>query len=152
MSTRQSAIQPHFASDLHGLKGALSGNRPLPQPRHGRFRYRHCHAEQPVRLVVGPGGAVLQPAIAALPPLPGVFANRPSITRSPQLPSVIWPREACVVASKALMRPSPKSPTSIQPDSVPKDDGAMTMPHGAFSAPCEATRPRNRPFSERLST
>src|SRR5262249_26950556 len=51
--------------------------------------------------------------------------------------SASWPRKAPVVRLKALIRPSPKLPTSSAWLNGPKSSGATAMPQGELSVPCD---------------
>src|ERR1035437_8006338 len=78
--------------------------------------------------------------------------QRPEIARGLPDESCSVPRDAPVVALNALIRPSPKFPTSSAPPNAPQFAGAMATPHGEFSGPFEIKCFVRLPFRSKTAT
>ena len=129
---------------------ARHGSRRRPDRRGGRRA--PVGARRPLRAVSplgsgrrgraasssGPAVKKSVPAVPLLPPCANWSAQRPSISSG--LLSAPRSLPSCTnvfgdASRYALMRPSPKFPTSRSPANVPKVAGAIARPHGAFSWP-----------------
>src|SRR5207247_8737427 len=67
--------------------------------------------------------------------LPKAMPHNPSIVITSPLGVRSWPRGAPLMASNALIVPSPKFPTRRLLQNSPKTDGAIAIPQGALSVP-----------------
>jgi hypothetical protein len=104
-----------------------------------------------------PFGPALKKSVGTFLPfaalvVPNSKAQSPSITIGVPPESDKVPRKAPVLILKALMVPSPKLPTSRAWLNVPKFAGALAMPHGEFSGPCDNSRRMNFPLALKTST
>src|SRR6266566_8742025 len=119
-----------------------------------RFRpywTRFSLPNKPFASSLGPAVNKMSSGVVPAPP-PGVRAQRPSIDRICPVEFRSWPRNVPEVGSKALIRPSPKFPTSMSPANLPKVEGARARPHGAFNGPRDAKRRTRWPLVSNTST
>src|SRR6266545_4248677 len=103
----------------------------------------------------GPAVKNSEPDEPAAASLPNCSAHRPSIAigRPPGVRSRPWCANVPFGRSwYALIWPLPKFPTRRSPPNRPKPAGAIARPHGAFSRPRVATRPRSAPSMSNTST
>ena len=98
--------------------------------------------------------AVKYRVVGLLPvfPLPNTMSQRPGFAIGLPSESAIVPRKVPATGSNALMRPSPKLPTSKSPAKVMNPEGAIVIPQGALRGPLETSRFTKLPFKSKILT
>ena len=130
-------------------------------PRPGAAKSSVTRPKTPCDSSSGPAAKYRVMVLPAVVPFPNVIPHSPSITTGLPDGSVRNPLSVPSVGSNALIRPSPKLPTSRSPPTSPANRsaprfpnrlGAMARPHGAFSRPPVAIRRRKFPLVSNTST